>query len=66
MVGNIESYTRRIGRIGRSGKLRVATTPQATNRGADLNDLSLIVNFNMAGKIESYTHRIGRTGRAGP
>jgi ATP-dependent RNA helicase DDX23/PRP28 len=47
---------------GHSGVL-VAT--DLAGRGIDIQDVSLVVNFNMATNIESYTHRIGRTGRAG-
>ena len=34
-------------------------------RGIDVQDVSLVINFQMAGTIEAYVHRIGRTGRAG-
>lgn len=28
-------------------------------------DVSMVINYDMAKSIEDYTHRIGRTGRAG-
>lgn len=34
-------------------------------RGLDLDDVSLVVNFDLPFDSESYIHRIGRTGRAG-
>ena len=34
-------------------------------RGIDVQDVSLVVNYQMANTIEAYVHRIGRTGRAG-
>ena len=37
-------------------------------RGLDVKDISLVINFDMPSnpaKIEDYIHRIGRTGRAG-
>ncbi len=34
-------------------------------RGLDINDVSLVINYQMANNMDSYTHRIGRTGRAG-
>jgi ATP-dependent RNA helicase DDX23/PRP28 len=43
----------------------VLVATDLAGRGIDINDVSLVVNFNMATNIESYTHRIGRTGRAG-
>ena len=49
----------------REGRSDVLVATDLAGRGIDINDVSLVVNFNMAGNIESYTHRIGRTGRAG-
>ena len=43
----------------------VLVATDLAGRGIDVQDVSLVVNFNMANSIESYTHRIGRTGRAG-
>ena len=34
-------------------------------RGIDVNNIELIVNFDMPENAEDYVHRIGRTGRAG-
>ncbi|KAF2876655.1 P-loop containing nucleoside triphosphate hydrolase protein [Massariosphaeria phaeospora] len=49
----------------RNGTTDVLVATDLAGRGIDVNDVSLVVNFNMASSIESYTHRIGRTGRAG-
>jgi len=49
----------------RSGNSDVLVATDLAGRGIDVQDVSLVVNFNMATNIESYTHRIGRTGRAG-
>ncbi|KAI9796041.1 MAG: mRNA splicing protein prp28 [Piccolia ochrophora] len=49
----------------RSGAIDVLVATDLAGRGIDVQDVSLVVNFNMANNIESYTHRIGRTGRAG-
>ncbi|KAI9854570.1 MAG: mRNA splicing protein prp28 [Vezdaea acicularis] len=49
----------------RSGHTDVLVATDLAGRGIDVQDVSLVVNFNMATNIESYTHRIGRTGRAG-
>lgn len=43
----------------------VLVATDLAGRGIDIEDVSLVINFNMATSIESYTHRIGRTGRAG-
>ena len=34
-------------------------------RGIDVNDLELVVNYDLPYDVEDYVHRIGRTGRAG-
>ena len=49
----------------RNGHTDVLVATDLAGRGIDVQDVSLVVNFNMANSIESYTHRIGRTGRAG-
>lgn len=46
-----------------SARILVATDVAA--RGLDINDLELVVNYDMPGDPETYLHRIGRTGRAG-
>ena len=49
----------------RNGTTDVLVATDLAGRGIDVQDVSLVVNFNMATSIEQYTHRIGRTGRAG-
>ncbi|KAL2757623.1 hypothetical protein ACRALDRAFT_1060949 [Sodiomyces alcalophilus JCM 7366] len=49
----------------RNGQTDVLVATDLAGRGIDVQDVSLVVNFNMATNIESYTHRVGRTGRAG-
>ena len=49
----------------RAGTTDVLVATDLAGRGIDVQDVSLVINFNMANTIESYTHRIGRTGRAG-
>ena len=34
-------------------------------RGLDIEDLALVVNYDMPSDADTYVHRIGRTGRAG-
>ncbi|KAH9966727.1 P-loop containing nucleoside triphosphate hydrolase protein [Russula dissimulans] len=49
----------------RSGSSDVLVATDLAGRGIDVQDVSLVINFQMAGTIEAYVHRIGRTGRAG-
>ncbi|KZS99054.1 P-loop containing nucleoside triphosphate hydrolase protein [Sistotremastrum niveocremeum HHB9708] len=49
----------------RSGEVDVLVATDLAGRGIDVQDVSLVVNYQMASTIEAYVHRIGRTGRAG-
>ncbi|PPQ86849.1 hypothetical protein CVT25_012568 [Psilocybe cyanescens] len=49
----------------RSGESDVLVATDLAGRGIDVQDVSLVINFQMASTIEAYVHRIGRTGRAG-
>ncbi|KAG0057060.1 mRNA splicing protein prp28 [Gryganskiella cystojenkinii] len=49
----------------KSGKSDVLVATDVAGRGIDVQNVSLVINFDMAKNIEDYTHRIGRTGRAG-
>ena len=43
----------------------VLVATDVAGRGIDVQDVALVVNYDMPHTIENYTHRIGRTGRAG-
>jgi ATP-dependent RNA helicase RhlE len=47
------------------GKYRVLVATDIASRGIDVDDIELIVNYDIPEKAEDYVHRIGRTGRAG-
>jgi ATP-dependent RNA helicase DeaD len=47
----------------RAFEFLVATDVAA--RGLDVDDLEVVINFDLPNDAEDYTHRIGRTGRAG-
>jgi ATP-dependent RNA helicase RhlE len=49
----------------RRGTTRVLVATDVAARGIDVDDVSLVVNFDLPNVAESYVHRIGRTGRAG-
>jgi ATP-dependent RNA helicase DDX23/PRP28 len=49
----------------KSGAVDCLVATDVAGRGIDVQNVSLVVNFQMARTVESYTHRIGRTGRAG-
>jgi ATP-dependent RNA helicase RhlE len=49
----------------KQGLIRVLVATDIAARGLDIDDLSLVVNFDLPNIPETYIHRIGRTGRAG-
>lgn len=48
----------------KSVKFRVLVATDIASRGIDVNNISLVVNYDLPDKSEDYVHRIGRTGRA--
>lgn len=49
----------------KSGRVRVLVATDVAARGLDIDDLPLVVNYELPHTAEDYVHRIGRTGRAG-
>ncbi|MDD3049224.1 MAG: DEAD/DEAH box helicase [Bacilli bacterium] len=49
----------------KSGKTRIMVATDIAARGIDINDLGLVINYDIPEKPEIYVHRIGRTARAG-
>ncbi|MBI9010318.1 MAG: DEAD/DEAH box helicase [Tenericutes bacterium] len=48
----------------KAGNVRVLVATDLAARGLDIEDLSLVINYNLPEVPETYIHRIGRTGRA--
>jgi ATP-dependent RNA helicase RhlE len=49
----------------REGTTRVLVATDLAARGIDVDDVGLVVNYDLPNVAESYVHRIGRAGRAG-
>ncbi|KAJ9443390.1 ATP-dependent RNA helicase FAL1 [Diplonema papillatum] len=49
----------------RDGKGRVLITTDIFARGLDIQQVSLVINYDLPNDRESYLHRIGRSGRFG-
>lgn len=49
----------------RNRSLRVLIATDVAARGLDIENLDLVVNFDLPSQPDVYIHRIGRTGRAG-
>jgi ATP-dependent RNA helicase RhlE len=49
----------------KSGKYRVLVATDIASRGIDVNNIELVINYDLPTNTEDYIHRIGRTARAG-
>ena len=49
----------------RAGKIRILLSTDLLSRGIDVQQLSLVINYDLPKAKETYIHRIGRSGRYG-
>jgi ATP-dependent RNA helicase RhlE len=49
----------------KNNKLRVLVATDIAARGIDIDELELVINYDIPNIPETYVHRIGRPGRAG-
>lgn len=55
----------RVMSLFRSGGIDVLVATDLAARGLDVEEINLVINFDMAHSGNDYIHRVGRTGRAG-
>jgi len=55
----------RIMKSFKQGDFRILVATDVAARGIDVNDLEIVINFDIPQEKEHYVHRIGRTGRGG-
>lgn len=48
----------------KAGKLRVLVASDLASRGIDIQELPVVINYELPRSPKDYVHRIGRTGRA--
>jgi len=49
----------------RNGKFRVLISSNITARGIDVQQIGIVINFDIPKNVNTYLHRIGRSGRWG-
>ncbi len=49
----------------KKGKIQIMVATDVAARGIHIDDLSLVINYDVPEDRNSYVHRVGRTGRAG-
>jgi len=52
-------------RTFRTGAVRVLISSNVTSRGIDIQQVSVVINFDIPRSVNTYLHRIGRSGRWG-
>ena len=66
MHGEMDQMTRdMIMKEFRTGSTRVLITTDLLARGIDVQQVGLVINYELPFKKENYIHRIGRSGRFG-
>lgn len=59
-----QSEREEIMRKFKNKRLRILVGTDVISRGIDVENISLVVNFDVPGDAEDYVHRVGRTARA--
>ena len=49
----------------KAGTLSILVATDVAARGIDVDDLAMVINYDLPNESENYVHRIGRTARAG-
>jgi len=60
-----QSMRERVLRLFREGTVEVLVATDVAARGIDIDDIDLVINYELPQDPEDYVHRVGRTGRAG-
>lgn len=64
--GNVAQNKReRVLKGFKEGSIRILVATDVAARGLDIEDVDIVVNYDVPNDPDTYIHRIGRTGRAG-
>lgn len=59
-----QSQRKQIMREFKSGRINILIATDIVSRGIDIDDIRLVINYDVPHDSEDYVHRIGRTARA--
>ena len=66
LIGDLpQSLRSQILKAFKSGELKILVATDVAARGIDVDNLSMVINYDLPVEAENYVHRIGRTARAG-
>ena len=66
MIGDLPQSKRlQILKGFKAGEIRILVATDVAARGIDVDDLAMVINYDLPVEAENYVHRIGRTARAG-
>jgi superfamily II DNA/RNA helicase len=64
--GDLEQRDRmRVMKAFKAGEMKVLVTTDVAARGLNMDNVNLVINYDVPNQAENYIHRVGRTGRAG-
>ncbi len=66
MIGDLPQSKRlAIMKKFKAGEVKILVATDVAARGIDVDDLAMVINYDLPVESENYVHRIGRTARAG-
>lgn len=66
LIGDLpQSRRSQILKAFKSSELKILVATDVAARGIDVDNLSMVINYDLPVEAENYVHRIGRTARAG-
>ena len=66
MIGDLPQSKRlAILKSFKAGEIKILVATDVAARGIDVDDLAMVINYDLPVEAENYVHRIGRTARAG-
>lgn len=66
LIGDLpQSRRSQILKAFKAGELKILVATDVAARGIDVDNLSMVINYDLPVEAENYVHRIGRTARAG-